>query len=56
MNKRQDILYVQVFYIHFYVNIPYKVKTYRHSPQKLIKPLNRLIENGFTYDTVGMSL
>ena len=39
-----------------YGYILYKAKTCQYSPQKLIKPLNRLIKKGYSYDTVARSL
>ena len=40
----------------FYGNILYKAQKCQYSPQKLIKPLNRLIKKGYSYDTVVRSL
>ena len=43
----------------FYGNIPYKAQRCQYSPQKLTKPLNRLItciKKGFSNDTVVRSL
>ena len=34
----------------FYGNIIHKARTHRHSPEKLIKPLNRLICKGYIYN------
>ena len=36
----------------FYGNILYKAQKCQYSPQKLTKPLNRLIKKGYSYDTV----
>ena len=41
---------------HFYGNILYKAKKCIHSPEKLTKPLNRLIRKGYSYDIVVKSL
>lgn len=40
----------------FYGNILYKAQRCQYSPQKLTKPLNRLIKKGYSYDTVVRSL
>ena len=36
----------------FYSNILYKAQKCQYSPQKLTKPLNRLIKKGYSYETV----
>ena len=40
----------------FYGNILYKAQKHFRSPQKLIKPINRLIRSGYRYDIVVKSL
>ena len=40
----------------FYGNILYKAKKFFHDPHRLVKPLNRLISKGYSYDIVVKSL
>ena len=40
----------------FYGNILYKAQKYKYSPVMLVKPLNRLIHKGYSYDIVVKSL
>ena len=41
--------------MQIYIHI-YKAQKCKYSPQKLTKPLNRLIKKGYSYDTVVKSL
>ena len=45
-----------ILYPIFYVSILYKSQKCQYSPQKITKPLNRLIKKGYSYDSVVRSL